>query len=92
MSVQVNRILTCIQCGKCTGSCPEAGKTPFNIRMLIRKKQFQYAIEEGIPWYCTSCGACTLRCPRDVKPSEVIIDMRSALVEDGQIPLSSESP
>jgi len=88
MSLNPTRVLTCIQCGKCTGSCPEAGKTPFNIRMLIRKKQFQYAIEEGIPWYCTSCGACTLRCPRDVKPSEVIIDMRSTLVEDGQIPLS----
>jgi len=84
----VSRVLTCIQCGKCTGSCPESGKTPFNIRMLVRKQQFQSAIDEAIPWYCTSCGACTLRCPRDVKPSEVIIDIRSLLVEDGQIPLA----
>ena len=79
------RVLTCIQCGKCTGSCPEAGKTPFNTRLLMRKKQFRRAIEESLPWYCTSCGACTLRCPRDVKPSEVIIEMRSALVENGAI-------
>jgi Fe-S oxidoreductase len=86
MSVEASRLLTCIQCGKCTGSCPEAGRTPFNIRMLVRKRQFNYAIEESIPWYCTSCGACTLRCPRDVKPSEMIIDMRAALVEEGQIP------
>jgi Fe-S oxidoreductase len=56
--------------------------------MMVRKKQFQRAVEETLPWYCTSCGACTLRCPRDVKPSEVIIDMRSALVEDGQVPVS----
>jgi len=80
------RVLTCIQCGKCTGSCPEAGRTPFNIRMLVRKKQFQHHIEESIPWYCTSCGACTIRCPRDVKPSEMIIDVRSVMVEDGDIP------
>lgn len=80
------RVLTCIQCGKCTGSCPEAGRTPFNIRMLVRKRQFQHHIEESIPWYCTSCGACTIRCPRDVKPSEMIIEMRSALVEEGLIP------
>ncbi|MDP2157514.1 MAG: (Fe-S)-binding protein, partial [Nitrospirota bacterium] len=79
------RVLTCIQCGKCTGSCPEAGQTPFNTRLLMRKKQFQSAVEESLPWYCTSCGACTLRCPRDVKPSEVIIEMRSALVENGAI-------
>ncbi len=88
MSIQASRLLTCIQCGKCTGSCPESGRTPFNIRMLVRKRQFQTGIEESIPWYCTSCGACTLRCPRDVKPSEVIIDVRSAFVEDGQIPVT----
>jgi Fe-S oxidoreductase len=80
------RVVACMQCGKCTGSCPEAGKTPFNIRMIIRKKQFERAIEEGLPWYCTSCNTCTIRCPRDVKPSEVIIDMRSLLIEDGRIP------
>lgn len=80
------RVMTCIQCGKCTGSCPEAGKTPFNIRMLVRKRQFDNPIAEAIPWYCTSCGACTLRCPRDVKPSEMIIEVRSAFVEEGDIP------
>ena len=82
------RVLTCIQCGKCTGSCPESGKTPFNVRMLVRKKQFQSAIDEALPWYCTSCGACTIRCPRDVKPSEVIIELRAKLVEDGDIPVA----
>ena len=82
------RVLACMQCGKCTGSCPEAGKTPFNIRMLMRKKQFASAIEESLPWYCTSCSTCTIRCPRDVKPSEVIIDIRSMLVEEGHIPVS----
>jgi Fe-S oxidoreductase len=56
--------------------------------MLVRKKQFQAVIEESIPWYCTSCGACTIRCPRDVKPSEVIVEMRSALIENGSVPLA----
>lgn len=83
-----SRVLVCIQCGKCTGGCPESGKTPFNIRMLIRKKQFNYTIDESIPWYCTACNACTIRCPRDVKPSEVIIELRSSLVENGDIPLA----
>ena len=88
VSQSQTRVLTCIQCGKCTGGCPESGKTPFNIRMLVRKRQFKSNVEESIPWYCTSCGACTIRCPRDVKPSEVIIEMRSAFVEDGEIPVS----
>ncbi len=88
VSQSQTRVLTCIQCGKCTGSCPESGRTPFNVRMLVRKKQFQRTIEESIPWYCTSCGACTIRCPRDVKPSEVIIEIRSSFVENGDIPVS----
>ncbi|MBU2497860.1 MAG: (Fe-S)-binding protein [Proteobacteria bacterium] len=83
-----SKILMCMQCGMCTGGCPEAGITPFNIRMLVRQSQLQRGIEKSIPWYCTSCGECTLRCPRDVKPSEMIIELRSALVEEGQIPVS----
>ena len=64
------------------------GITPFNIRTLVRKRNLKRDIEKSIPWYCTSCGECTLRCPRDVKPSEMIIDLRAELVEDGQIPVS----
>jgi Fe-S oxidoreductase len=62
--------------------------TPFNIRTLVRKKQLKRDIEESIPWYCTSCGECTLRCPRDVKPSEMIIELRAGFVEEGQIPVT----
>jgi heterodisulfide reductase subunit C len=81
-----SREYMCMQCGMCSGSCPESGITPFNIRMLVRKRNLQRKIEKTIPWYCTSCGECTLRCPRDVKPSEMIINIRSALVEEGLIP------
>jgi Fe-S oxidoreductase len=83
-----SRVYMCMQCGMCSGSCPETGITPFNIRLLVRKSHLKRAIEETIPWYCTSCGECTLRCPRDVKPLDMIIDLRSAFVEEGQIPLS----
>ncbi len=82
-----SREFMCIQCGMCTGSCPEAGLTPLNIRMLVRKRQLKRGMGEFNPWYCTSCGECSLRCPRDVKPLELIIDARSALVEEGKIPL-----
>jgi heterodisulfide reductase subunit C len=88
VSENQSKVSMCMQCGMCTGSCPVAGTTPFNIRMLVRKKQLQREIEASIPWYCTSCGECTLRCPRDVKPSEMIIDVRSALVEEGEIPVT----
>ncbi|MBN2034404.1 MAG: (Fe-S)-binding protein [Deltaproteobacteria bacterium] len=87
-SERLSNALMCMQCGMCAGSCPETGITPFNIRKLVRKKQFSLEIDQSIPWYCSSCGECTLRCPRDVKPSEMIFEIRSALVENGEIPLS----
>ena len=87
-SEKKSRVYMCMQCGMCSGSCPELGITPFNIRKLVRKSHLRQGIEKSIPWYCTSCGECTLRCPRDVKPSEMIMEVRSAFVEEGQIPLS----
>lgn len=77
-----------MQCGMCTGSCPEAGITDFNIRVLVRRNLLEKDIEKSLPWYCTSCGECMLRCPRDVKPMEMIINVRSSFVEEGQIPVS----
>lgn len=80
----------CIQCGKCTGGCPMTLKTQLNIRRLI----YQTLVARGsfdlsgfeVLWDCTTCGTCTMRCPKDVNPMEVIIGMRSALVEGGRIP------
>ncbi len=88
ISESQSKVYMCMQCGMCSGSCPELGITPFNIRTLVRKRSLNRDIEKSIPWYCTSCGECTLRCPRDVKPSEMIIDLRAELVEEGQIPVS----
>ena len=81
-----SRVFMCMQCGMCSGSCPESGLTPFNIRKLVRKSLLKQEIDQSTPWYCTSCGECTLRCPRDVKPSEMIVELRSSLVEEGEIP------
>jgi Fe-S oxidoreductase len=64
------------------------GITDLNIRKMVRKSNLKHEINGSIAWYCTSCGECTLRCPRDVKPSELIIELRSGFVEEGQIPVS----
>jgi len=86
--LEIKRVFSCIQCGKCTGSCPESGRTPLNVRILVRRSQLGHGIDNSHLWYCTSCGTCTLRCPRDVKPSELIFSIRGLLVESGEISLS----
>ena len=80
----------CIQCGKCTGGCPMALKTDLNIRRLIYQtlvagRSFDLAGIEVL-WDCTTCNTCTARCPKEVNPMEIIVGMRSALVEGGRVP------
>ncbi len=79
----------CIQCGKCTGGCPVARKTTLNIRrmiyhMLVEPELDVHAHQEL--WDCTCCFTCVERCPKDVRPADLIIELRGQLVESGRIP------
>jgi Fe-S oxidoreductase len=88
--VRDNALFACIQCGKCTGGCPVGYKTALNIReviyrLLLSKNGFELDGFEEL-WDCTTCNTCTARCPKDVDPMEVMIGLRSAVVEGGRIP------
>jgi Fe-S oxidoreductase len=85
------RLFSCIQCGKCTGGCPMSLKTELNIRDLIYqvlvagKNGFEIAGIEVL-WDCTTCNTCTSRCPKEVDPMEMVVGLRSVVVEGGRIP------
>lgn len=85
-------VYACMQCGKCTGSCAVSLRSDLNIRELMRiailNENEDLEKHEEI-WDCTSCGICTVRCPRDLKPAEVIVGMRSSLIERGTIPVTA---
>jgi Fe-S oxidoreductase len=80
----------CYQCGKCTGGCPVSLRSRLNIRRLvlegILEKNLDRINEKAELWDCTTCKTCTIRCPRGIKPMDLIIGMRSVLVEEGRIP------
>jgi Fe-S oxidoreductase len=79
----------CIQCGKCTGGCPVARKTELNIRSLIYHMLVEPEIDvDAHPelWDCTCCFTCVERCLKDVRPAELIVELRGQLVESGRIP------
>jgi len=79
----------CIQCGKCAGGCPVSMKTTLDVRFLIYEALTGYLPDPAHMeelWDCTCCFTCVERCPKDVKPAEFIIGLRSLLVESGMIP------
>ena len=82
------RLRECIQCGMCTGSCPVSVKLPLNVRRIVRQIGLFYELPlepVEVIWACTTCGTCELRCPKELKPFEALISLRSVLVEEGRI-------
>src|SRR3990170_6282497 len=85
---QKHKLLECIQCGMCTGSCPVAKKANLNVRRYMREVA---TLGRLVPhpqnelWSCTTCSTCGVRCPKDLNPYEFLIDVRSIAVEEGQI-------
>ena len=86
----------CLQCGRCTSSCPIFPKTGLNTRTLVRKSLYFVSPLTVHPpldlsdvnkvWDCTTCNTCVVRCPRDVKPMDIIVGLRSILIERGEVP------
>jgi Fe-S oxidoreductase len=61
-----------------------------NIRRLVAEfhlnPDVEHLREKLELWDCTTCKTCSIRCPMGVNPMDLIIEMRSLLVEEGDIP------
>ena len=86
--IQKHKLLECIHCGVCTGSCPVARKANLNVRRYMREVSGGGKLTihpQSELWSCTTCSTCGVRCPKDLTPYEFLIDVRSMAVEEGQI-------
>lgn len=81
-------LLKCIQCGRCTGGCPVSLKTVLNIRRLIYDTLLNRVAVDAHPelWDCTTCATCSIRCPKEVNAAELIVGLRTVLVDNGHLP------
>lgn len=70
----------CVECGKCTASCPVARRDPeFSPRFTVEEslEKMHTEIETGRQlWDCLTCRTCEERCPFNVRFSEFIRDSR----------------
>lgn len=64
-------------------------KSGLNVRKLVYQSLNDLpapfdADESGI-WECTTCSNCNLRCPKNVRPADLIVKLRSQQVESGRM-------
>ena len=68
-------IRPCIQCGTCTGSCPNAfamDHTPRQLWRLVLLGQNDEIFHSKTFSLCSDCYTCTLRCPRGLPLTEAM--------------------
>jgi len=85
---ELERLLTCIQCGTCYGSCPSGRITAYNVRVIMRKAQLglkEEVLKDENLWNCTTCYTCQERCPREVETTDTIRLIRNMAFEAGYV-------
>jgi heterodisulfide reductase subunit C len=79
-------LLECLQCGKCTGSCPIASDVvagPRRLIALVLSGMKQAALEDRTWWYCVSCGTCAGRCPVEINMYRVATALCEMAEDEG---------
>ncbi len=79
-------VLTCIQCGTCSASCPTAHLMKPSIRRLMKlclEGKKEEALKSNTIWLCTSCQLCTVRCPRGIRPKAVVAALKEIAEKEG---------
>lgn len=85
------RILTCIQCGTCAGTCPYGEYMEYPPRRIInmlRRGFIDEVFKSDSMLYCVACYACMSKCPRGIRLSDVLLPLvkEQTLMNQPEIP------
>jgi Fe-S oxidoreductase/coenzyme F420-reducing hydrogenase delta subunit len=77
----------CLECGKCTASCPitrvKSDYSPMlTVERALRGLSDEIEFDKDI-WSCLTCGICSYRCPSNVNYMDFIRGLRSLKVGNG---------
>ncbi len=72
------RMMTCIQCGTCGGTCPYGDYMEFSPRRVIsmlRRGFIDEVIKSDSLLRCVACYACMAKCPRGIRLTDVLLPL-----------------
>jgi heterodisulfide reductase subunit D len=84
------QLLSCIQCGTCSASCPTAfamDYTPRQLWHMVRLGMKEEVLSSRTFWLCTTCKSCQVRCPRGIPITDTMIALKEyAMRVDVNVP------
>jgi heterodisulfide reductase subunit C len=89
-----NMVQSCIQCGTCTGSCPNAfamDYTPRRLWRMVLMGKEEEIFESKTFALCSVCYYCTLRCPRGLKLTEAMSALKQYAAREKLAPYRQSS-
>ena len=80
------RLLHCMQCGSCGGSCPSGAEMQFTPRTLIamiNAGDRDAVLAANTMWACVSCYFCTTRCPQNIPITDLMYTIKRIAIAEG---------
>jgi heterodisulfide reductase subunit C len=81
------RLVHCLQCGSCGGSCPNGPDmeyTPRAIFAMIAANRRDEVLSSNTMWNCVSCYFCTSRCPQEIPITEIMYSLKRTAIAEGK--------
>lgn len=81
------KLVTCLQCGTCGGSCPsgpDMDASPRRIFAMTAAGMEDEVLSANTPWFCVSCYYCTVRCPQDIPITDLMYALKRMAVAKGK--------
>jgi len=72
------RVLTCIQCGTCAGTCPYGDVMqypPRRIIAMLRAGRIEEVFRSESLLACVACYACMAKCPRGIRLTDTVLPL-----------------
>lgn len=79
IAISDEKLFNCMQCAKCSASCPASSEMdllPHQIIRLLQIGRYEKILACKSIWQCASCFTCASRCPRDVDASKIMEAIR----------------
>lgn len=83
------KLLSCIQCGTCSASCPLShymDYTPRKIIAMTREGFREEVLNSLTIWLCASCYSCQVQCPRQIHITDVMYTLKREAIARGFFP------